>query len=173
MNDPIVAAARRGDPDAFAALYDAHAGRVHALCLRLVGDRAIAGELVQDVFVRVWEQLGSFRGESAFGTWLHRVATNVVWHHLRGGARRRQRVAWHGELDGDPPDAAARGGDPAVRLDLERAIAGLPAQARTVFVLHDVEGLSHDEIAARLGIAAGTARAHLFRARRQLREVLQ
>lgn len=166
-------AARAGDPDAFAALYDAHAGRVHALCLRLAGDPALAAELVQDVFVRTWEQLGSFRGDSSFTTWLHRLAVNVVWQHHRSGGRRRRRVAGEGDLPGVLPDAPARAPDPGLRLDLEHAIGALPDQARMVFVLHDVEGLSHEEVADRLGIAAGTSRAHLFRARRQLREILR
>lgn len=171
--DPTVLAARAGDPDAFAALYDAHAPRVFALCVRMAGDRVTATELMQDVFVRVWEQIGSFRGESSFSTWLHRLAVNVVLVDARGAARRRQRVAVEGDLRDALPDHGGRGPDVALQLDLERAIAALPTQARTVFVLHDVEGVPHEEIATRMGIATGTARAHLFRARRLLREMLR
>lgn len=171
--EPTVLAARAGDPDAFAALYDAHAPRVFALCLRMVGDRSAATDLLQDVFVRVWEQLGSFRGESSFSTWLHRLAVNVVLVDARGAARRRQRVAAEGDLRDALPDHGGRAPDVALQLDLERAIASLPAQARAVFVLHDVEGIRHEEIATQLGIATGTARAHLFRARRLLREILR
>jgi RNA polymerase sigma-70 factor, ECF subfamily len=171
--EPTVLAARAGDPDAFAALYDAHAPRVFALCLRMVGDRSAATDLLQDVFVRVWEQLGSFRGESSFSTWLHRLAVNVVLVDARGAARRRQRVAVEGDLRDALPDHGGRAPDVALQLDLERAIASLPAQARAVFVLHDVEGIPHEEIATQLGIATGTARAHLFRARRLLREILR
>jgi RNA polymerase sigma-70 factor (ECF subfamily) len=171
--DPTVLAARAGDPDAFAALYDAHAPRVFALCVRMAGDRALAAELLQDVFVRLWEQLGSFRGDSSFGTWLHRLAVNVVLVHARGASRRRARVAGEADLPGDLPDPGGQAPDVALRMDLERAIAALPTQARAVFVLHDVEGVPHEEISRQLGIAPGTARAHLFRARRLLREMLR
>lgn len=171
--DPTVVAARAGDPDAFAALYDANAPRVFALCLRMVGDRVAASELLQDVFVRAWQQLGSFRGESNFSTWLHRLAVNVVLLDARGAARRRTRVAAEGDLGGELPELGGPGPDLALQLDLERAIARLPAQARAVFVLYDVEGVPHEEIATHLGITAGTARAHLFRARRLLREMLR
>jgi RNA polymerase sigma-70 factor (ECF subfamily) len=139
----------------------------------MAGDRALAAELLQDVFVRLWEQLGSFRGESSFSTWLHRLAVNVVLVHLRGASRRRQRVRGEADLGDVLPDAGGREPDVALQLDLERAIATLPTQARAVFVLHDVEGVPHDEIASQLGIATGTARAHLFRARRLLREMLR
>ena len=178
--DSTVLAAQHGDDTAFAALYDAHAARVYALCLGLSGDRATAGELVQDVFVRVWERLDSFRGECAFATWLHRVAVNVALESERKGRRRSLRLQIAADLQvvhGDStaprdPDAAAPATDPALTLDLERAIARLSAGARAVFVLHDVEGFQHAEIGERLGIAEGTSKAHLFRARRLLREML-
>lgn len=179
--DSTVLAAQRGDDTAFAALYDAHAARVYALCLGLAGDRATAAELVQDVFVRVWERLDSFRGECAFATWMHRVAVNVALESERKGRRRSLRVQIAADLRvvdaGSPvprdPDAAAPATDPALSLDLERAIARLSAGARAVFVLHDVEGFQHAEIGERLGIAEGTSKAHLFRARRLLREMLR
>lgn len=171
--EPTVLAARAGDPDAFAELYDAHAPRVFALCVRMAGDRAAAADLLQDVFVRVWEKLGSFRGESSFTTWLHRLAVNVVLVEARGASRRRQRVTVEGDLRDGLPDPGGRAPDVALQLDLESAIARLPAQARAVFVLHDVEGVPHGEIATQLGIAPGTARAHLFSARRRLREMLR
>jgi RNA polymerase sigma-70 factor (ECF subfamily) len=167
--DLTAARAAAGDSDAFRTLYEAHVGRVHALCLRLTGDAAMAEELTQDVFVRAWERLGSFRGESAFGTWLHRLAVNVALMALRAGRRRERRLP----LWADPPEIAA----PPVRdsghaVDLERAIAALPPGCRAVFVLHDVEGWHHGEIAAQLDLAVGTCKAHLFRARRLLRERL-
>lgn len=171
--EPAVLAARAGDPDAFAELYDAHAPRVYALCLRMARDHSAATDLLQDVFVRVWEQIGSFRGESSFGTWVHRLAVNVVLQDARSAARRRKRVAIEGDLGSELPDTGANDRNLALQLDLERAIARLPAQARAVFVLHDIEGLLHEEIATRLGIATGTARVHLFRARRLLREMLR
>jgi RNA polymerase sigma-70 factor, ECF subfamily len=178
--DSTVLAAQRGDEAAFAALYDAHAARVYALCLGLAGDRATAAELVQDVFVRVWENLDSFRGDCAFSTWLHRVAVNVALESERKGRRRSLKVQIAADLRLVPgasrapePDAAAKVADPALRMDLERAIARLSAGARAVFVLHDVEGFQHAEIGEKLGIAEGTSKAHLFRARRLLREMLQ
>jgi RNA polymerase sigma-70 factor (ECF subfamily) len=167
-----LAAARSGDPHAFGALYDAHAGRVHAICLRLCGDSVRAAELVQDVFVKVWEGLPGFREDSAFTTWLHRIAVNVVLQARRGEHRRLGRVA----LVEDHPTAAAQAATPpvdgALSIDLENAVAALPELLRTVFVLHDVEGYRHEEIAALLEIPIGTCRSHLFRARRLLREEL-
>jgi len=174
--DPLVQAAQTGDEAAFAALYDAHAGRVYALCLRLSADPVVAGDLVQDVFVRLWERLGSYRGESAFATWLHRVAVNTVLEQGRAGRRRRLRVAISADFAGlaeSVPDAPAREVDTGLRLDLEAAVLRLPPGARAVFVLHDVEGHPHAEIATLLGIAEGTSKAHLFRARRLLREMLR
>ena len=175
-----VLAAQRGDETAFAALYDAHAARVYALCLGLAGDRATAAELVQDVFVRVWENLDSFRGACAFSTWLHRVAVNVALESERKGRRRSLKVQIAADLRATSdastsaePDAAAKAADPGLKMDLERAIARLSAGARAVFVLHDVEGFQHAEIGERLGIAEGTSKAHLFRARRLLREMLE
>jgi RNA polymerase sigma-70 factor (ECF subfamily) len=158
--------AQGGDPDAFRSLYEEHGGRVFALCLRLADDRRHAEELTQDVFVRLWEQLGSFRGESAFSTWLHRLAVNVVLGSRRSTGRRSQRV-----VSTDEPEryqAATRNEFPD--LDLEAAMAGLPEGARAVFVLHDVEGYQHGEIAEMMGIATGTSKAQLHRARRLLRE---
>ena len=176
--DAIVQAAQRGDEAAFAALYDAYAPRVYALCVGLAGDRQAAAELVQDVFVRVWERLSSFRGESAFSSWLHRLAVNVTLESKRKGQRRSLRVMIAADLqraESDGPvlmEGPAPTVDTGLAMDLEDAIAKLPAGARAVFVLHDVEGYRHDEIGERLGIAEGTSRAHLFRARRLLRETL-
>jgi RNA polymerase sigma-70 factor (ECF subfamily) len=163
---------RPGDDDAdatFAALYREHAGRVYALCLRLTGDAARARDLTQDVFVRAWENLDSFRGESALASWLHRVTVNVALSAWRNERRRTQRVETRSVL----PDApSGEDGDPERHLDLDAAIATLPHGARTVFVLHDVQGYRHDEIAAMTGMAVGTSKAHLFRARRLLRQRL-
>lgn len=161
--------AQAGDAIAFRALYDAHVGRVYALCLRLAGDRQQAEEHAQDVFVRAWERLGSFRGESAFSTWLHRLAVNEVLQARRAAGRRSARV----ELADDGGASREAGQRPAPPAsDLGQAIARLPEGARTVFVLHDVEGYQHDEIAQMTGIAVGTSKAQLFRARRLLREAL-
>ena len=167
----LVARACDGDEPAFAALYRAHAGRVYALCLRLEADAARAEELTQDVFVHAWERLRSFRGESAFSTWLHRLAVNVVLTDRRSAWRRSRRV-----MTTDDPAAFERGGDfeaPGAGRDLDQAIAALPPGARAVFVLHDVEGYQHGEIAALMGVAEGTSKTQLFRARRLLRKALE
>ncbi len=166
----LVAAAQGGDDRAFESLYRAHVGRVFALARRLADDPEHAGELTQDVFVRAWERLGSFRAESSFGTWLYRLAVNVILSDRRSTWRRVRRVRPDGDLVDLAP--ATRAAAPGVRLDLESAIATLPPGARTVFVLFDVEGYGHDEIASMTGIAVGTSKAQLFRARRLLREAL-
>jgi len=170
VSDLTVRRAQQGDADAFGELYRTHAGRIHALCLRLEGDQARAEELTQDVFVRAWERLSTFRGESAFGTWLHRLAVNVVLADRRSLWRRGRRL-----LFTDDPAAFERPGEAVSgnSTDLEGAMAGLPPGARTVFVLHDIEGYTHDEIARLSGIAEGTSKAQLFRARRLLREALE
>lgn len=170
MTDPL-RLAQAGDEDAFASLYRAHVGRVHALCLRMAGDGPAATELTQDVFVRAWEALPGFRGESALGSWLHRLAVNVFLGQQRSSGRREKRVQLAAEpgLLERPREAAG----PGLGMDLEQAIAALPERARLVFVLHDVEGYQHGEIAEMAGIATGTSKAQLFRARRLLREALE
>ncbi len=166
----LVRAAQGGDLAAFERLYRATVGLVHAICLRMAGNAALAEELTQDVFVRAWERLSSFRGESAFATWLTRLAVNVVLSERRERRRRDARITLVEDLEAlAGPARAARPGE---ALDLERAIAALPPQARHVFVLHDVHGWEHAEIARHTGLAVGTSKAHLHRARRLLREVL-
>ncbi len=179
LGDRWVARARSGDVDAFEALYRAHGGRVFALCLRMAGSPAQAEELAQDVWVRAWEKLESFRGESAFTTWLHRLAVNEILGRRRSEGRRANRfesvadVAEVSDGAGGHPSRRALEAPPGVRLDLERAMATLPEGARTVFVLYDVEGYRHREIAERLGVAEGTVKAQLHRARRMLREAME
>ncbi|MCU0634575.1 MAG: RNA polymerase sigma factor [Gemmatimonadaceae bacterium] len=171
-------AAAHGDADAFARLYDAHVGPLFAFCTSLTGDRVRAGELVQDTFVRAWEALATFRGDSAFGTWLHRIAVNVLLADARSAHRRALRVAIEADLaDGStssPLDGASTmPPDVAGRLDLATAVDRLPKGARTVFLLYDIGGYTHAEIASLLGVAEGTCKAHLFRARRLLRGMLE
>ncbi|MBK7905822.1 MAG: sigma-70 family RNA polymerase sigma factor [Gemmatimonadetes bacterium] len=168
-----VRAAQRGDADAFGRLYRRHVGRVHALALRLTADRGRAEELVQDAFVRAWEKLGSFRGESAFGTWLHRLTVNVFLVQVRSHQRRGAHEELPGELPEPALDVEGEGLGREGRMDLEAAIARLSPGARTAFVLHELEGYSHEEIAAMSGVAAATIRAQLFRARKRLLEVLE
>ncbi len=159
-----------GDAGAFEALYRANAARIYGLCLRLSGDRAAAEDLTQEVFVRAWRKLATFHGDAAFGTWLYRLGLNVVVSELRSG---RVRVRGVPVEDDTIPAGAPAPASPDTALDLERAIAALPANARMVFVLHDVAGWRHEEIARELEIAVGTARVHLHYARARLREVLQ
>lgn len=169
--DDLVARAQAGDQTAFRDLYRHHAGRVYALCLRLTGDARDAEERTQDVFVRLWEKLRSFRGESAFSSWLHRLAVNVVLNESRTTGRRERRV-----MSAEEPDnvvGAQHAAPLHLNIDLERAIAQLPDGAREVFVLFDIEGYGHAEIAELVGIAEGTSKAQLFRARRLLREKLE
>jgi len=166
--DADVAAAASGDRRAFERLYRAHVDRVYTICLRMLADRQMAEEVTQDVFVRVWQKLPGFRGESAFSTWLHRVAVNVVLSR-----RKRASVSGARLVDDDVIDEApARAVFVGERLDLDAAIAGLPAGARRVFVLHDVEGFTHEEIGEQLGITSGGSKAQLHRARMLLRAAL-
>jgi RNA polymerase sigma-70 factor, ECF subfamily len=166
----LVRAARAGDVAAFERLYRATVGRVYGLCLRMTGNAALAEELTQDVFVRAWRRLATFRGESAFATWLTRLAVHVVVSERRTRRTRDARFQLAGDLE--ELAGAAPAARPGAALDLARAVAALPPQARRVFVLHDVEGWGHAEIAHRTGLAVGTCKAHLHRARRLLREVL-
>jgi RNA polymerase sigma-70 factor (ECF subfamily) len=168
--DDVVARAQSGDERAFERLYRENLGRVYALCLRMTGDRTDAEELTQEAFVRAWQKIGSFRGESAFSTWLHRLTVNLVLTEFRTRQRRRDRVTLTDDLSAH--DAPARSQAPRERVDLESAIASLPEGARHVFVLYEIEGYKHDEIASMMGIASGTTKAQLHRARRLLREAL-
>ena len=169
--DPDVALAAAGDRVAFERLYRMHTARVFSLCARMVSDRNRAEELTQDVFVRAWEKLHLFRGESAFSTWLHRLTVNVVLNDRKTEGRQRSR--FEDDEDGDGVDGlAARPTTPGDRMDLEMAIAKLPKGARRVFTLHDIEGYKHEEIAGMLGVTAGATKAQLHRARMLLREAL-
>jgi len=175
--ESAVARAQHGDVEAFGELYREHAGRIFALCVRMTGDRVRAEELMQDTFVRAWERLRTFRGESSFASWLHRLAVNVVLTSVRTTRRREARVETSDNLvrlearmgAGSSPGEA----DLGIAIDLERAIAALPQGARHAFVLHDVEGFSHLEIAQLTGLAEGTIRAQLHRARKLLMEALR
>ena len=167
----LVGRARQGDRDAFARLYKSHVNRIYALCLRMTAEAETAETLTQDAFVRAWQKLDKFEGRSRFGTWLHRLTINVILDHRRIKALRDSR-----EQLGDPEDfggiRSTSPTDSGGRIDLERAISQLPAGARTIFVMHDVEGFLHREIAESMGLAVGTVKAQLHRARKLLREVL-
>ena len=168
--EPDVQLAVNGDRHAFERLYRANVNRVYAVCVRMCGDRTRAEELAQDAFVRAWERLAQFRGDSAFSTWLHRLTVNVVLEEQRNERRSRARLESE-ESEDDPPPVARREFH-AEKLDLAAAIAALPPGARAVFALHDVEGYKHEEIAAMLDITSGGSKAQLHRARRLLREAL-
>jgi RNA polymerase sigma-70 factor, ECF subfamily len=167
--DDVVRRAQHGDVDAFEALYRAHSPAIYALCRRMVRTDGEALDLVQDIFVRAWERLTTFRGQSSLATWLHRLGVNVVLEHLRSTNRDAQRL-----IEGNDNTFGSRSPDAQIdaRIDLDAALVQLPGGARTVFVLHDIEGYSHDEIAQMIGIASGTARAQLWRARRALMRLL-
>jgi RNA polymerase sigma-70 factor (ECF subfamily) len=164
--------AQAGDVDAFELLYREHAGRIYALCLRLkAGDSTDASELMQDVFIRAWRRLETFRGDSAFSSWLHRLAVNTMLESARSDNRRIARVL---PMDDTSRLAgAARSSGIDLKMDMEDAIASLPKGARIAFVLHDVEGYKHHEIAEQLSVTVGTVKAQLHRARRLLRERLE
>jgi RNA polymerase sigma-70 factor (ECF subfamily) len=164
-----VALAAAGDQQAFERLYRLHAARIHSLARRMAGFDGDPDELTQDVFVRAWERLGTYRGEAAFGTWLHRLAVNVILNWRRGAAAERRWI--EDGADADLLVGTRLGG--AESLDLEGAVARLPVGARQVFVLHDVEGFKHEEIAAMMGVTAGTSKAQLHRARMLLRAWLE
>ena len=168
----IIKRAQAGDVDAFELLYREHSAKTYALCLRLVGGQtADATELLQDVFIRAWRKLDTFRGDSAFSSWLHRLAVNTLLENARSEKRRTARVLPMKDTSRLP--GAARPSGIETRMDMERAIASLPRGARIAFVLHDVEGYQHQEIAAQLSVSVGTVKAQLHRARRLLRERLE
>ena len=165
----LVRRATAGDTRAFETLYRDNVGRIHGTILRLVGmDRGRAEELTQESFIRAWQKLSTFRHESAFSTWLHRLSVNTALMAIRG-KRDMESVD-------DETLEAAMGGDVAFcaaeRGDLERAVSNLPPRARAVLVLHDIEGWKHEEISTELGMAVGSSKAQLHRARGLLRRAL-
>jgi RNA polymerase sigma-70 factor (ECF subfamily) len=171
-DERLLGAARGGDRRAFESLYRQHVGRVYAICLRLTANVQSAEDLTQEAFVRAWHRLAGFRGDSAFATWLYRLTVNVVLDQQRAQRpwfRRLVAIDDATEVVASEPAPVVSSAD---QHDLESAIRKLPPAARTVFVLHDVEGWQHDEIAARTGTAVGTSKAHLHRARQLLREWL-
>lgn len=163
--------AQRGDVAAFEPLYRAHVGRVHALCLRMLSDRSAAEELTQDTFVRAWERIETFRWEASFGTWVYRIAVNQVLSSRRAQRRFFDKLR---ELAGRVAAPAATDPIPAdLDLDLERALRQIPERPRLVFLLHDVEGYKHAEIAEIMGLTSGTTKTHLHNARKKLRGILE
>lgn len=170
-SDTLVVRAQTGDMRAFEALYRENVGRIHALCLRLSGDVTMAEECTQEAFVTAWRNLPGFRGDSAFSSWLYRIAVNTVMGAYRKQGRRDRHL--RPVEDGEWERFEDVASDTGVGMDLEAAIAELPEGARMVFVLHDVEGRRHEEISELMDIAVGTSKAQLHRARRLLRERLE
>jgi len=163
-----VALAARGDVRAFARLYGAHSARIFNLARRMTSSDS-AVDITQDIFLRAWEKLGTFRGESAFGTWLHRLAINVILARRSTLRNEQRRIS---DEEGIMETLPARPGRSDLGLDFERAMERLPEGAKAVFVLYDVEGFQHEEIGEMLGISSGTSKAQLHRARMILRRHL-
>ena len=174
MEAALIERCRRGELGAFEEIYRAHAGKLYGLILRMVGNAADAEDLLQDVFLSAHRKLAGFRGESALGTWLYRLATNQCLDYLRSRAARTGQLT--DGLDDEP--AAVDAGSRAIaeqsvdKMDLERAVAQLPEGCRAAFLLHDVEGLEHREVAEALGIAEGTSKSQVHKARLRLRGLL-
>jgi RNA polymerase sigma-70 factor (ECF subfamily) len=165
---------RHGDAAAFEELYRAHAGRLYNLVFRMVGSAQEAEDLLQDVFLNAYRKLGSFRGDSSLGTWLYRLAVNQCLDVLRGRHSKMARITDSLDDEGaDEPAAVAPVVPTAVsRIDLDRAIARLPEGCRAAFILHDVEGFEHNEVAKLLGVSEGTSKSQVHKARMKLRVML-
>ncbi|MBI4480711.1 MAG: sigma-70 family RNA polymerase sigma factor [Acidobacteria bacterium] len=173
-----IADAKQGDAAAFEALYNVHKRRVYSLCLRMIGDPAEAEDLTQEAFLQMFRKIGTFRGEAAFSTWLHRLTVNLVLMKLR------KKALWTTSLDDPGPDSEDSRpmeiGSPdstlagsVDRLTLEKAIEALPPGYRIIFQLHDVEGYEHREIAGMIGCSVGNSKSQLHKARMKLRDMLQ
>lgn len=167
--DDWIAKAQRSDATAFESLYRMHVDRVYGLCLRMTGNVAEAEDCTQEAFISAWDRLDRFRGDSAFSTWLHRIAVNSVLSRMRKSKREAERV----RLVADTAQPKVDMGDTGELRDLADAVARLPEGARHVFVLYAVYGYSHDEAGNMLGIAPGTSKAQLHRARRLLAQQLK
>jgi RNA polymerase sigma-70 factor (ECF subfamily) len=174
-----IEAAKSGDPDAFSKLYALHKRRVYTLCLRMLGNVSEAEDMTQEAFLHLFRKIGSFRGESAFSTWLHRLTVNLVLMHLRKkGLNLVSLEETISPSDEDAPKRDFGSRDPMLagsvdRVALERAVASLPPGYRMVFVLHDVEGFEHNEIATMLECSTGNSKSQLHKARLKLRDLLR
>jgi RNA polymerase sigma-70 factor (ECF subfamily) len=166
----LVEQAKDGDQLAFRSLYDANVDRIYRLTYRMAGDDELARDFTQDAFLRAWQRLDQFRGDAAFSTWLHTIAVSVALNGLRKVDRHRQRERSLEDAAHVAPGPSRL--DPDARERLREAVDELPEMYRTVFLMHDLEGYSHGEIAAAMGVAEGTSKARLFRARRKLRKAL-
>lgn len=168
----LIESCKSGSADAFKSLYDKYSGRVYALALRLCGNNDIANDLTQEVFIKVWESISSFKGESAFYSWLHRICINAFLMKLRGDKNYEKKIGenYSNNDDGNLLMLAYTNDD--FSLDMEKAIRKLPPQAKLIFILFEIEGYKHKEISQMLNIEEGTSKAHLHKARKILREEL-
>lgn len=174
----MIARAQQGDEDAFAALFEAHKRRVYSLCLRMLGNPTEAEDLTQEAFLQLFRKISTFRGESAFSTWLHRLSVNVVLMHLRKKGLNQISLDETENSQGEPIKRDYGDDDRRLvgsidRIGLNRAIAELPPGYRTVFILHDVEGYEHNEIAEIMNCSIGNSKSQLHKARLKLREWFQ
>lgn len=170
--------AKQGDAAAFEALYHLHKRRVYSLCLRMTANTAAAEDLTQEAFLQLFRKIGTFRGESAFSTWLHRMAVNVVLMQLRKKGLPIVPLEENIETEEESPRKEPGADDPRLagsidRMQLQRSIAGLPPGYRMIFLLHDVEGYEHNEIAEIVGCSIGNSKSQLHKARMKLREILK
>lgn len=163
----LVSLAKNNDYRAYEQLYRLHVGRVFALCTRLCNDRDMAEDLTQEAFVNAWKKLSSFRGDSAFGSWLYRIATNTSLSYLR------KQTPFKNSLDLEQIEEKGAEDETAEKMALDKALGELPDGARAVFVLYSLEGYTHEEIGKMLGIASGSSKAQLHRARQLLRNKLE
>ncbi|MEY4166352.1 MAG: hypothetical protein RIR52_176 [Acidobacteriota bacterium] len=170
----LTQASAAGDMVAFEVLYERHQRRVYSLCLRMVANATEAEDLSQEVFVQLFRKVGSFRGESAFTTWLHRLTVNHVLMHFRKKGVRLEKTTEEGEISEMQDVIQAVTEKPRFidRIALDKAISELPPGYRTVFVLHDVEGFEHEEVATMLGVSVGTSKSQLHKARMRLRDLI-
>ena len=174
----LIARAQNGEESAFEALFHAYKRRIYLLCLRMIGNAAEAEELMQEAFLQLFRKIGTFRGESAFSTWLHRMAVNVVLMHLRKKGLPVVSLEETTEGDDETPKKDFGADDPVLsgsvdRLRLQNAVDRLPPGYRTIFVLHDVEGYEHNEIATMVGCSIGNSKSQLHKARMKLRDFLK
>jgi RNA polymerase sigma-70 factor (ECF subfamily) len=165
----LIRQAKRSDARAFEALYKLHIGKVYGICLRMTGNVSEAEDCAQEAFIQAWNKMDKFRGDSAFSTWLHRIAVNTVLGRIRKSKREQDRI--QAVTDTAPPTVETA--DTGELRDLSEAVDRLPQGARNVFVLHAIYGYSHDEAGEMLGIAAGTSKAQLHRAKRLLAQQLK
>ena len=169
--EKLINACKMGDPAAFKSLYDKYSGRVYALSLRMCGSDDIADDLTQEVFIKVWESISSFKGDSAFYSWLHRICINCFLMKLRTEKNYEKKISESLNNSKSSSLMTAYTNDD-FSLDMEKAIQKLPSQAKLVFILFEVEGYKHKEISQMLNIEEGTSKAHLHKARKILREEL-